>query len=219
MRPRITIAGCILIFSLFAARPIQAAGFKIGTPGPDDGPQLVTPGPDPVIRIPVAHQHAASGCVGYLYFSRKTMRYEVIHPDRDKLHSFEAQLADLTVAKQWTFLGSGMPEAEFKFKDGRVFHFFRVKKKLIEAANEKLGWDDVLPWDLLIDAATKFDVILAQIQASNDQMAAAAKAAAPAPPPIDDSTALDSAGLDVPPPPPWSRPASAAAGVAGSGRP
>jgi hypothetical protein len=221
MRPKILSAASVLPFFFLIALPLHAAGFKLGTPGPEDAPQLVTPGPDPVIRIPAAHQHAASGCVGYLYISRKTMRYEVLHPDKDKGHSFEEALADLTVAKQWTFLGSGMPEAEFKFRDGRVYHFFRVKKKMTEATNEKFVWDDVLPWELLVDAATKFDVVVGQVQAANAQAVVAATPAAPAPPPVDDSAAMDSAGLEVPPPPPWTRPifASSAAGTSGNGRP
>ena len=219
MRFRILVAVLALAFFLLAAFPLEARGMKIGTPGPDDGPQLVTSGPDPVIGIPVGHQHAATGCFGYLYFSRKSIRYEVLHPDRDKIHAFEQPLSNLAVAREWTFLGSGMFAAEFKFKDGSVYHFYRVKKKLMEAANEKLGWDDILRWDLLVDAATKFDTVLAQIQANQAQVAAATKAAAPAPPPMDDSTAMDSAGLDVPPPPAWSRPVPAAPGATGSGRP
>ncbi len=222
MRPRILKAAFVLPLFFLIALPLNAAGFKLGIPGPEDAPQLVTPGPDPVIRIPVAHQHAASGCVGYLYISRKSMRYEVLHPDRDKVHAFEEPIADLIVAKQWTFLGSGMPEAEFKFRDGRVYHFFRVKKKMTEATNEKFGWDDVLPWELLVDAATKFDTVVAQVQTANAQAAAAAAPAAPAAPPVDDSTAMDSAGLEVPPPPPWARPPAsslAAPGSAGTGRP
>jgi len=209
MRSRIPFSAFVAALVLCGAAPVSATkGITIGTPGPDDGPQLVTAGPDPVIRIPVAHQHAASGCVGYLYLSHSTMRFEVIHPENDKGHSFQERLADLTVAKQWTILGSAMPEAEFKFRDGHVYHFFRVKKKFTEASNEKFGWDDILPWDLLIDAATKFDVVLAQVQAANAQLAAAnAPPPAPAPPPIDDTTSMDSAGLDVPPPAPWNRPA------------
>jgi hypothetical protein len=149
------------------------------------------------------------------------MRYEVLHPDRDKIHSFEKPMADLIVAKQWTFLGSGMPEAEFKFRDGSVYHFFRVKKRMAEASNEKFNWDDVLPWDLLVDAATKFEVVVSQVQASVAQATAPAAPAAPAPPPVDDSTRMDSSGLDVPPPPPWGTraPASAPAGSPGAGRP
>jgi hypothetical protein len=218
----LTAAYALPLFLLLAPSVHAAVGFKLGIPGPEDAPQLVTPGPDPVIRIPVAHQHAASGCVGYLYFSRKTMRYEVLHPDRDKVHSFEKPMADLMVAKQWTFLGSAMPEAEFKFRDGTVYHFFRVKKKMTEASNEKLGWDDALPWDVLIDAATKFDVVVSQVlQANAAQTAAAAAAAAPAAPPVDDSTAMDSSGLEVPPPPPWGQPApgSPPAVSPGTGRP
>jgi len=219
MRCRMLVAVLPLAFFLLAACPLEARGIKIGTPGPDDGPQLVTAEPDPVIRIPVGHQHAATGCFGYLYFSRKSIRYEVLHPDRDKVHAFEQPLSNLTVARTWTFLGSEMFAAEFKFKDGSVYHFYRVKKKLMEAPNEKFGWDDILPWDLLVDAATKFDAVLAQIQANQTLVAAATKATAPALPPIDDSTAMDSAGLDVPPPPPWSRPVAAPTNAAGSGRP
>ena len=219
MRTRDMVAACAIVFFAPAAALLHAAGYKIGTPGPDDGPQLITAGPNPVIRIPVAHQHAASGCVGYLYFSRTTMRFEVLHPAADKGHAFEESMADMTVAKQWTFLGSSMPEAEFKFRDGRVFHFFRVKKRFTEATNEKFNWDDVLPWDLLIEAATKLDSVVAMVQTNNAQVAAAAKAAqdaaTPPPPPVDDSVAMDSAGLEVPPPPPWPRPAD----TAGTGRP
>jgi len=167
-----------------------------------------------VIRIPVSHEHFASFCYGYLYFSRKTVRYEVLHPERDKIHSFEKPMADLLVARQWTLLGSAAPDAEFKFRDGSTFHFRRVKRKVAEAMTEGFTWDGVLPWDLLIDAATKFDVVAGQVQAS---VAQAAAAAAPAPPPVDDSTAMDSSGLEVAPPPPWRSPAPA--GSPGPGRP
>jgi hypothetical protein len=216
MRLKIFTSACSVFLFLLLAAPVHAA-YKLGIAGPEDAPQLVTAGPDPVIRIPVAHQHAASGCGGYLYFSRRTMRYEVLHPDRDKIHSFEKPMADLIVAKQWTFLGTSMPEAEFKFRDGSVYHFFRVKKKMAEASNEKFNWDDVLPWEVLVDAATKFEVVVSQVQASVAQASAPTAPAAPAPPPVDDSTSMDSSGLDVPPPPPWRTPAPA--GSPGAGRP
>jgi len=209
MRPRIMRAAIPLAVFLLAALPVRAQ--RLGTPGPEDAPQLVTPGPDPVIRIPVAHDHFASNCFGYLYFSKKTMRYEVLHPEWDKDHSFEERIPDLTVARQWTLMGSPQPYAEFKFSDGRTYHFVRLKRKIAEGTKDEFAEDDLLPWELLVDAATTFDTVLAQVQMANAQAAAAATPAAPA---VDDSTVMDSAGLEVPPPPPWARPAASA----GSGR-
>ncbi|HKO03985.1 MAG TPA: hypothetical protein VJW51_04515 [Candidatus Acidoferrales bacterium] len=216
MKPNSIRVACALAVFLLVVSPLRATGFKLGTPGPEDAPQLVTTGPEPAVRFPVVHQHAASGCGGYLYFSKRTIRYEVLHPDKDKGHSFEYPMSDLVVAKQWTFLATSMPEVEYKFRDGRVFHFFRVKRKMAESESQKFGWDDVLPYEALVDAAMNFDSLLAQVQAANAQMAVAAKAAAgaaapSATPAVDDTTAMDSAGLDVPPPPPWGQPAAARA--------
>ena len=204
-----------LLASLSFVPPLHAAGYNLGIPGPEDAPQLVTTGAEPAVRIPVAHQHAASGCGGYLYFSARTIRFEVLHPDRDKSHGFEYPRADLVVAKQWTIMGSTMPEAEYKFKDGRVFHFFRVKRKLAENESEKMTWDNVLPYDLLLEAATNFPAVLALAQSSNALVAggaiAAPNGAAPTgPPPPDDTAALGYSGLDIPPPPPWVQPAAGA---------
>jgi hypothetical protein len=225
MQLRSIRVACALALFLLAVPSLRAAGFKLGTPGPDDAPQLITSGAEPVVRFPVAHQHAASGCGGYLYFSKRTIRFEVLHPDRDKSHSFEYPISDLVVAKQWMFMASAMPEAEFKFKDGRVFHFFRVRRKLAEDESVKMTWDNVLPFEALVSAATNFDALLAQVQASDAQTVATAKAAAGAVPPgaaatLDDTTAMDSAGLDVPPPPPWGQPVAASAATpVNGGRP
>ncbi len=215
---------CALGLFLLVVPPLRAAGFKLGTPGPDDAPQLVTSGAEPVVRFPVVHQHAASGCGGYLYFSSKTIRFEVLYPEKDKGHAFEYAVADLVVAKQWTIMGSAMPEVEFKFRDGRVFHFFRVRRKLAEDASAKMTWDNVLPYEALLEAATNFQSMLAQVQASTAQTVAAAAKAAPAAPPVDDTASMDSAGLDVPPPPPWAKPAGgnpvpASGGPGSGGRP
>jgi len=215
MQSKTIRAAYALAMFLLIVSPLGAVGITLGTPGPDDAPQLVTTGPEPAVRFPVGHLHTASGCGGYLYFSKRTIRYEVLYPDKDKSHSFEYPMSDLVVARQWTFLASAMPEVEYKFRDGRVFHFFRVKRKIVDSKSEKFGWDNVLPFQALMDAATNFDALLAQVQASNVQMAVAAKAAAGSAAPtaaiVDDTTAMDSAGLDVPPPPPWSQPGAARA--------
>jgi hypothetical protein len=218
-----TALGCVLALSL-CSLPLHAAtkGYNLGTPGLDDGPQLVTLNGEPAVRYPVAHQHAASGCGGYLYFSERTIRFEVLHPDKDKSHAFEYARADLVVAQPWKFMGSTMPEAEFKFRDGRVFHFFRVRRKLAENESEKMTWDNVLPFEALLEAGTNFPAALALAQSSQNLLAgganAAPAAAAPAasvPPPLEDSAALGAAGLDIAPPPPWLR--AGAAPVASRG--
>jgi len=202
---------CTLGLFLLVAAPVGAAGYKLGTPGPEDAPQLITTGAEPVVRFPVAHQHTPTGCGGYLYFSAKTIRFEVLYPEKDKGHAFEYPRADLVVAKQWTIMGSAMPEVELKFRDGRVFHFFRVRRKVAEDESQKMTWENVLPYEALLEAATNFQSVLAQVQASTAQTVAATAKAAPAAPPLDDTAAMDSAGLDVPPPPPWGRPAPASA--------
>jgi len=203
------LAFACLLGLLLGASPLPAAGYNLGFPAPEDAPQLVTLGTETAVRIPVAHQHAASGCGGYLYFSATTIRFEVLHPEKDKGHAFEYPRADLVTARQWTIMGSAMPEAEYKFKDGRVFHFFRVRRKLAENEAEKMTWENVLPYEVLLEAATNFPAVLAQAQADNGLVAGGANAApaAPAgPPPLEDSAALGAAGLDIPPPPPWVQP-------------
>ena len=50
----------------------------------EGGPDLLSgPGGEPILRYPVAHQHAATGCLGWLYISHDTMRYEVLSPEQD----------------------------------------------------------------------------------------------------------------------------------------
>ncbi len=135
-------------------------------PSSGDAVELVSGGDNPVFRYPVAHQHAASACVGYLYFSRDSIRYEVLRPDTDKRHSFEQKRADLTTAGQWRFWGQPLDEAEFKFRDGSVYHFFRMRKAYVDnTTNTRPSWSDVLPHQELVDAAMDFDGILDKIQA------------------------------------------------------
>lgn len=225
--PRLRLmAMAVLLATALGISPVYSKGTSLGTPGPEDAPQLVSLGGEPAVRIPVAHQHAASGCGGYLYFSASKIRFEVLYPERDKPHAFEYPRADLVVAKQWTIMGSPLQEAEFKFRDGRVFHFFRVKKKLAENESEKMTWDNVLPYELLLEGATNYPALLASAQSASGTLAAGtsgtASAAAPAsPPPPDASAALGAAGLDVPPQPAWPRAGASAAPppAGGNGRP
>jgi hypothetical protein len=121
---------------------------------------LIKGEPQPTLKIPVAHQHAATGCYGYLYVTRDEIWYDVTYPPNDHSHAFRFPRATLTAAQQWRFMGSVMPEVEFKFSNGRTYHFFRVREILSDPANQqprKFGWDDVLSWEPLAQAAMNFD--------------------------------------------------------------
>ena len=153
------------------------------------GPDLISgPNGEPILRYPVAHQHAATGCLGWLYISRETMRFEVLGPPQDLGHAFELRRADLATAKQWRFWGRLFPEAEFKFRDGGTYHFFHVRKGILESLNTKFTFGDVLPFQDLIDGAQNFDDVVAVLKAHEP-------APAPAAPPPTISM-LDPAGAE-----------------------
>ena len=139
------------------------------------GPDLISgPNGEPILRYPVAHQHAATGCLGWLYISRTTMRYEVLGPPQDLGHAFELQRSDLTVAQQWRFWGRLFPEAEFKFRNGGTFHFFHVRKGILSDMNTKFTFGDVLPFQNLIDGTQRFDDVVAVLKAREAPPAPAA---------------------------------------------
>src|SRR5438067_12362610 len=58
------------------------------------GPELVGDANNPVLRYPVGHQHAMSGCLGYLYISKDRMKFE---SKTEPAHSFDQARSDLTV--------------------------------------------------------------------------------------------------------------------------
>ncbi len=135
---------------------------------------LIKGEPDPTFKFPVAHQHAATGCYGYLYITRDQIWYDVVAPASDRSHGFRLTRATLTDARQWKFMGSTMPEVEFKFANGKTYHFFRVREELIgqpSAESRKLRWDDVLSWEPLAQAAINFD---ATVRMAEDRQAALA---------------------------------------------
>jgi hypothetical protein len=133
--------------------------------GESGGPELITDAAgNPILKYPVGHQHAASGCGGWLYISKDRMKFDSL---TQPAHSFDLPRADLTVAQQWHFLASSMPEAEFKFRNGTTWHFFHVKRKTVEnpQAVARLKWEDVLDFQALINGATRFDEVVATLQA------------------------------------------------------
>jgi hypothetical protein len=179
LKPRLRLihlaAGAVLLAALASPLPAQrtaaeqkqaAARGETLLDQNSGGPNLVSgPNGEPILRYPVAHQHAATGCLGYLYVSRDTMRYEVLFPEQDKGHAFELRRSDLTVAQQWRFWGTSLPEAEFKFSGGGTYHFFHVRNRILESHNTKFSWGDVLPFQDLIDGTQKFDDIVALLKA------------------------------------------------------
>lgn len=170
----------ILLLVPLSSAQFGRKGGSAAAPSGGDAVELVSSGNNPVFRYPVAHQHAASACVGYLYFSRDSIRYEVLRPDTDKRHSFEQKRADLTSAGQWRFWGQPLDEAEFKFRDGSVYHFFRMRKAYVDnTTNTRPSWSDVLPHQELVDAAMDFDGILDKIQAREARLRPPPPPAAP----------------------------------------
>lgn len=147
-----------------------------GIPSDEDGAQLVKSGNDPVIRYPVAHVHFGNGCAGFLYFSRDKIWYEVLRPEGDKTHSFEYSRADMTAANQWRLWGQANESAELKFRNGAVFHFFRMRKRWIDSTSTKFDWNEALPYQELVEAATRFDDVLDRVRAREARLH-------PAPPP------------------------------------
>ncbi len=131
--------------------------------------QLVRDEPNPQIRIAVAHQHTASGCIGYLYVDRETIRFEVKWPARDLGHGFEFPRSALTVARQWTLLATALPEAELKFGAGRgraggTYHFFHVDPSLPETPGAKFEWQNARDWQEIVSAVREFDSVVARLR-------------------------------------------------------
>jgi len=123
------------------------------------GPELMGDASNPVLRYPVAHQHALSACMGYLTITRDRMKYE---SKTEPAHSFDQARSDMTVAQQWHMVKQ---EAEFRFRNGTVYHFFHVKKRVVDVGSMKFGWSDVLSEQDLINGATRFDEVVAALQA------------------------------------------------------
>jgi hypothetical protein len=125
---------------------------------------LVRDAPEPTFRFAVAHQHAAKACYGYLYITRETIRYEVRQPDSDREHGFSYPRSSITEARQWRFMRSSLPEAEFKFLGGKTYHFFRIRESMVEEPSPKFRWEDVRTWQPLVEAAEHFNEVLSSAQ-------------------------------------------------------
>gem|GEM_PF-3895339 len=141
------------------SRAASPAPVTSGLESERGSPELMGDANNPVLRYPVAHQHALSACMGYLTITRDRMKFE---SKTEPAHSFDQARADMTVAQQWHMMKQ---EAEFRFRNGTVYHFFHVKKRAVENANMKFGWGEVLSEQDLLNGATRFDEVVASLQA------------------------------------------------------
>ncbi len=202
LRSRMLTFVVVVCLSTAAVAQFGRGATPKGTVTTEDGPDLVSQGSDPVIRYPVAHQHTTTGCAGYLYVSRTTIKFEVLGPPQDKAHAFELKRSDLTTAQQWRFWGTTLPEAEYKFRGGGTYHFFRVHRSWVEnvqrTGNQKLDWADVLPFQELIDVVMDFDGILDKIAAREARLRPAPPAAPPVISMLDPVGAEAGKVLDIP---------------------
>jgi hypothetical protein len=137
------------------------------------GKLLIKGEPTPIIRFTVAHQHAASGCIGYLYLTRGEIEYVVKQPASDSNHSFRYARSLLEDARQWRLMGSAMPELELKFSNGKTYHFFRVRETMITEPSldaGKMKWEDVRTWEPMLQAIQNFEPTVKMAEQRQDAL-------------------------------------------------
>ncbi|MGH9576687.1 MAG: hypothetical protein ACRD3R_04540, partial [Terriglobales bacterium] len=115
-----------------------------------------------------------AGCFGYLYFLRDKIRYEATG-QRAKEHSFELPRSDLKTPGWW----ASTTCVTFDFSRGGKYHFCPVSRRDVE--DEKLR--GALDGQPLLDAATKFERLLADSRARAEAREERLKPPPPAAPP------------------------------------
>ncbi len=163
----------LLLFMLLLAAGASAQLFKRpqpGIPADEDAAQLVKVGEEAAIRYPVFHQHfglgLGGGCAGYLYFSRDKIWYEILRPEPDKAHSFSFSRSALASAGEWRdMFGGSKQSAELRFNTPNAYHFFRMRKRWIDSPSVSFDWGEVLPFQELVEAATRFDDVMDRVRA------------------------------------------------------
>jgi len=129
--------------------------------------ELVNPGDNPAVRYPVAHFSSgglfASFDYGWLYFSRDSVRYEVVRGGGNNAFSFSR--SELEVAKEWTTFGLPNRAAELRFR-GANYHFWQVTRSNLESGRPRsMGFQE------LINAANNPEDAIAIAQARYDRYA------------------------------------------------
>jgi CHAT domain-containing protein len=117
--------------------------------------QSATPAPtgvgqNGVVRLPVAHQHTGSWCLGYLYVTRDEVWYEVVKPPQYKSHAFRIQRSQIEVLREWILLGQPENATEIKFQKA-TYHFWLVRPQDVsEGPSVQLTAPGALPFQWLI---------------------------------------------------------------------
>jgi hypothetical protein len=175
------LAALGFLASLLLGVPVFAQLTSGGEPGTEEGAELVSDGANPVLRMRVIHGHGnyVRECYGYLYFSRDTIRYEVVRSPKQDGFSFPR--TELKEAKEWHVLGKNMLTAELKFRDGTKYHLGHVTRQQFDDGLR--DWKDVFPSKNIVDAALHFDEVVRQIEARNAERAPAVRPAGGTAPP------------------------------------
>src|SRR5438067_304409 len=101
-------------------------------------PSQMAPGMES--RYAVAHAHALTQCIGYLYVSATRIRYEVVQPQADKRHSFDLSRSEIASIQQWMVLGTLMNAAELRV--GRAnYHFWLLPDNADLARTSPTQWN------------------------------------------------------------------------------
>lgn len=141
-------------------------------------PALLVSGDNAVVQFPVIHHHGISDCYGYLYFSKDSIRYEVVRPEKKKDHAFEYKRADVLVAREasnWV----GQHFMRIEFRDGKPHEFFAIYPSGLQRSGDVKGSDMLPPQDLLA-AANDLPTLVSRLERSQVR---AAETSVPAHPP------------------------------------
>ena len=113
------------------------------------------------LRYSVAHQHGMSACMGYLYVSATTIRFQ---SNSEPAHSFEKNRSEMLVAQEWRSLGISMDALELKFSGGGVYHFFHIPESMAHGQNKVLRTNETLRHEPLLEGVNNFDQVLSQLR-------------------------------------------------------
>ena len=166
---RLLAALSSLVFCVLPASTpygVQAAGQASAGGGETAWEKYLIPdAPEPTFRLPVAHADGPiEACYGYLFVTREQIRFVVNTPPKNRDHGFTYPRSSIAKAREWTVWGGGMGWAEFKFPDGKTVHLLLVREGLVEEPEPTFRKGDSRPWQTLVQAATRFDDVLAQAQ-------------------------------------------------------
>ena len=136
---------------------------------------------DPLARFPVAHEHNADWCLGYLYIYPDSISYEVTWPATAKSHSFKINRTDVKQIGRWVRSGQQLKAIELKTA--------KASYDLWWLANEQ----DVIngrPYQFNPPDAGDPDFLIAAIRDPTTLTSGNAPAASPPPAPVTGSPGL-----------------------------